>query len=97
MVDESIGDLMELWEVGEGGGFHVLGSQMCPCEIRRTFPAQRIDPALFHLQMEKEPIGASAITEGLQRSNLGVSQRHTIYWQGEHLAMPFKDIEALRS
>jgi hypothetical protein len=49
MADEPIGDLMELREIGEGGGFLLLGSSMCLREIRRTFAAQRIDAVLFHL------------------------------------------------
>jgi len=73
MGDESIGDVMELWELGEGSAYHVLGSQVGLCEIRRTFPAQGIDPGRLHLRVEQEPIGASTITKGLERGNLRAS------------------------
>ena len=33
MADESIGDVMELREVGKGRGFHLLRGQACSCEI----------------------------------------------------------------
>ena len=52
MADESIGDAMELWEVGKGRGFHLLGGQAYLGEVRRTLAGQGIDAALFHLQMK---------------------------------------------
>ena len=65
MVDEPVGDSMELREVGKGRSFHLLGGQVRFGEVRCTFAAQRIDAGLFHFQMEQESIGARAIPKGL--------------------------------
>jgi len=79
--------------MGEGCCFHLLRGQARFCEIRRTFEAQRIDAAFFHLQMEEESIGASAITEGLQRSDVRAGQGDTVFGEVEYFAMPLEDIE----
>ena len=71
MADESIGDVMELWKVGKGRGFHLLGSQACTGEVRRTLAGQRIDTGLFHFHMKQKPVGPRAIAEGLQGGDVG--------------------------
>ena len=58
MSDESIGDLMELREIGEGRRFYLLGSQSGFNEVRCTFSTERLDPWLFHLEMKEQARGA---------------------------------------
>ena len=93
MIDEPIGDLMELREMGEGCRFHVMRSQACFREVRRTFSAQRFDAVLFHLQMKQKSVGTSGIAEGLQGGDVGAGQRHTVFGEVEHFSMPLEDFE----
>jgi len=93
MIDEPIGDLMELREMGEGCRFHVVRGQACFHEIRRTFSAQRFDPVLFHFQMKQKTVGTSGIAVGLQGGDVGASQGHTVFGEIEHFAVPFEDFE----
>ena len=70
MGNQPIGDLMELREMGQCHRLYLSCSETCLREIRRTFPAQRVNSVLFHLQVKQESIGTCAIAKGLQGSNV---------------------------
>ena len=93
MVNQLIGDPMELREMGESCRFHVVRGQACFCEIRCTFSGQRFNSVLFHLQMKQKSVGASGVTEGLQGGDVGPGQGHAVFGEVEHFAMPLKDFE----
>ena len=93
MADKTIGDLMELREMREGCCFYLLRVQACFREVRRTFSAQRFDSVLFHFQMKQQPVGASAIAEGLQGGDVGACQGHRAFREVEYLTVPFEDVE----
>jgi len=57
MSDQSIGDLMELWELRFGGGFDFLKCQPCFRQIQCTFPAERVDALFFHFQVKEQSVG----------------------------------------
>ena len=93
VVYEPIGDLMEFRQMGEGCRFHVVRGQACFCEILRTFPGQRFNSVLFHLQMKQKPVGASGVAKGLQGGDVGAGQGHTVFGEVEYFAVPFEDFE----
>ena len=93
MVNEPIGYIMELREVGKCDRSYFMCSEPCFREIRGTFAAQRFDSVLFHLQMKQKPVGTSGIAESLQGGDVGAGQRHTVFGEVEHFAMPFEDVE----
>src|SRR6478736_2044029 len=71
-------------------------SETCLREIRCTLSGQRFDSVRYHLQVKQEPIGTGGIAESLEGSDVGAGQRHTVFREVEHFAVPFEDLECLR-